>query len=124
MERAQSRSSSSSQSRSPSPSRSRSPSPSPSSDLMAKGAQAPALTSEWVLQPEHWQGMVFPVKLRTGWRCDKSTRDELRLHEKINILKEKENGHSFQSLSEKFNISLEAVSKNLKGNKNTQMITN
>ncbi|CAF0844443.1 unnamed protein product [Adineta steineri] len=71
MERAQSRSSSSSQSRSPSPSRSRSPSPSPSSDLMAKGAQAPALTSEWVLQPEHWQGMVFPVKLRTGWRCDK-----------------------------------------------------
>ncbi|CAF1578247.1 unnamed protein product [Adineta steineri] len=39
-----------------------------------------------------------------------ATRNELCLHEKINPLKEKENALSHRPLSEKFNISIGAVS--------------
>jgi hypothetical protein len=43
-----------------------------------------------------------------------TTRNELCLEEKINLIKEKENGLSHRLLCEKFNISIGAVSNILK----------
>ncbi len=43
-----------------------------------------------------------------------ATRQELCLQEKIDLIKEKENGHSHRLLSEKFHISIGAVSNILK----------
>ncbi len=43
-----------------------------------------------------------------------ATRRELCLEEKINLIKEKENGLSYRQLSDKFQVSLGAVSNILK----------
>lgn len=69
---------------------------------------------------KHFQSCLYIIELRLVCLyvnvklLNMATRHELCLEQKINLIKEKENGLSHRVLSEKFHISIGAVSNILK----------